>query len=60
MFFRTLAFLAALVLGEVAFAQSIGPRPAGGLSVTKTVRASGGAADCTLIFTNGLLTGGTC
>lgn len=33
---------------------------AGGLSVTKTVRAAGGATDCTLIFTNGLLTGGTC
>lgn len=31
-----------------------------GLSVTKTVRASGGAADCTLIYTGGLLTGGTC
>lgn len=32
----------------------------GGLSVTKTVRASGGASDCTLIFTSGLLTGGSC
>lgn len=31
-----------------------------GLSVTKTVRAAGGAADCTLIFTSGLLTGGSC
>ena len=31
-----------------------------GLSVTKTVRASGGAADCTLIYTGGILTGGTC
>lgn len=31
-----------------------------GLSVTKTVRASGGASDCTLIFTGGLLTGGSC
>lgn len=31
-----------------------------GLSATKTVRASGGAADCTLIYTMGLLTGGTC
>jgi hypothetical protein len=31
-----------------------------GLSVTKTVRAAGGASDCTLIFTKGLLTGGTC
>lgn len=31
-----------------------------GLSTTKTVRAAGGAADCTLIFTGGLLTGGTC
>jgi len=33
---------------------------AAGLSVTKTVRAAGGASDCTLIFTGGLLTGGTC
>ncbi len=31
-----------------------------GLSVTKTVRAAGGAADCTLIYTAGVLTGGTC
>ncbi len=31
-----------------------------GLSVTKTVRAAGGGSDCTLIFTNGILTGGSC
>jgi hypothetical protein len=31
-----------------------------GLSATKTVRASGGAADCTLIFTGGIITGGSC
>ncbi len=31
-----------------------------GLSITKTVRAAGGAGDCTLIFTGGLLTGGSC
>lgn len=31
-----------------------------GLSVTKTVRASGGAADCNLVFTGGLLTSSTC
>jgi hypothetical protein len=31
-----------------------------GLSVTKTVRASGGAADCNLVFTMGLLTSSTC
>jgi hypothetical protein len=31
-----------------------------GISATKTVRASGGASDCTLIFTKGLLTGGSC
>lgn len=31
-----------------------------GLSVTKTVRAAGGAADCTQIFTGGILTGGSC
>lgn len=33
---------------------------AAGLSVTKTVRAAGGAGDCSLIFTSGLLTGGSC
>ena len=32
----------------------------GGLSVTKTVRDSAGTGACTLIFTFGLLTGGTC
>lgn len=31
-----------------------------GLSVTKTVRAAGGGSDCSLIFTNGVLTGGSC
>jgi len=31
-----------------------------GLSVTKTVRASGGASDCSLIYTGGILTGGSC
>lgn len=30
------------------------------LSATKTVRDSAGTGTCTLIFTNGLLTGGTC
>lgn len=33
---------------------------AAGLSVTKTVRDSAGTGTCTLIFTMGLLTGGTC
>jgi hypothetical protein len=31
-----------------------------GQTVTTTVRAAGGAADCTLIFTGGIKTGGTC
>lgn len=31
-----------------------------GLSVTKTVRDSAGLGTCTLVFTGGLLTGGTC
>lgn len=31
-----------------------------GLTTTKTVRASGGGSDCTLVFTGGLYTGGTC
>jgi len=30
------------------------------ISATKTIRAAGGAADCTLIFTGGILTGGSC
>jgi len=30
------------------------------VSATKTVRASGGAGDCTMIFQGGLLTGGSC
>lgn len=33
---------------------------ASGLSTTKTVRAAGGGSDCTLIFTSGTLTGGSC
>ena len=37
---------------------TVGPLP--GLSVTKTVRASGGKSDCTLIFNGGLLTDSTC
>lgn len=31
-----------------------------GLTTTKTVRAAGGASDCTLIYKNGLLVGGSC
>ena len=31
-----------------------------GLSVTKTVRDAAGTGTCTLIFTGGILTGGTC
>ncbi|TDX61912.1 hypothetical protein EDE12_11213 [Methylosinus sp. sav-2] len=31
-----------------------------GFTGTKTVRASGGASDCTMIFTKGVLTGGSC
>jgi len=30
------------------------------INATKTVRAAGGASDCTLIFSHGLLTGGSC
>lgn len=32
----------------------------GGLSTTKSVRAAGGGSDCTLIYTLGVLTGGSC
>lgn len=42
------------VIGAIAVNSTLG------LSVTKTVRAAGGAADCTLIYTGGILTGGTC
>lgn len=31
-----------------------------GLSATKTIRDAAGTGTCTLIFTSGLLTGGTC
>jgi hypothetical protein len=31
-----------------------------GVTATKTVRAAGGTADCTLIYIGGLLTGGSC
>lgn len=41
-------------------AANFGSAITGALSTTKTVRAAGGAADCTLIFTGGLLTGGSC
>ena len=46
--------------GTVRANTAISANGAAGLSVTKTVRASGGAADCTLIYTFGILTGGTC
>ena len=46
--------------GKVAAQNGFQSGSSAGLSVTKTVRASGGAADCTLIYTGGILTGGTC
>ena len=48
------------VVGQVNASTGFRSGGTAGLSATKTVRASGGAADCTLIYTGGILTGGTC
>lgn len=50
----------AVVGGTVRANTAFSANGTAGQSVTTTVRASGGAADCTLIFTFGLKTGGTC
>lgn len=47
-------------VGKINAANGYNSGGSAGLSVTKTVRAAGGAGDCTLIFTGGLLTGGSC
>ena len=39
---------------------TLNPPTGTAFSGTKTVRASGGAADCTLTFSAGIMTGGTC
>lgn len=59
-FGATTAAYAVDVTGQVNASTGFRSGGTAGLSVTKTVRASGGAADCTLIYTGGILTGGTC
>jgi hypothetical protein len=46
--------------GTINVATGIYANDAAGLSSTKTVRDAAGTGTCTLIFTMGLLTGGTC
>lgn len=46
--------------GTINVATGIYANGTAGISATKTVRDSAGTGTCTLIFTQGLLTGGTC
>lgn len=46
--------------GKIAASSGFSSGASAGQSVTITVRASGGASDCTIIFTGGLKTGGSC
>lgn len=46
--------------GLLTYNGTAGICSAGGLSATKTVRDAAGTGTCSLIFTNGILTGGTC
>lgn len=45
---------------NVTFSGTMTPPSGTAFSGTKTVRASGGASDCTLTFSQGIMTGGTC
>jgi hypothetical protein len=47
-------------IGKISALNGFVANGSSGLSATKTIRASGGTADCTLIYTGGILTGGTC
>lgn len=47
-------------LQDLDFTGTLTPPSGTAFSGTKTVRASGGAADCTLTFSAGIMTGGTC
>jgi len=49
-----------LWIGDISFTGTMTPPSGTAFSGTKTVRASGGASDCTLTFSAGILTGGTC
>jgi hypothetical protein len=46
--------------GDISFTGTMTPPSGTAFSGTKTVRASGGASDCTLTFSAGIMTGGTC
>jgi hypothetical protein len=46
--------------GDISFTGTMTPPSGAAFSGTKTVRASGGASDCTLTFSAGIMTGGTC
>jgi len=49
-----------LWIGDISFTGTMTPPSGTAFSGTKTVRASGGASDCTLTFSAGIMTGGTC
>ena len=49
-----------LWVGDISFTGTMTPPSGSAFSGTKTVRASGGASDCTLTFSAGIMTGGTC
>ena len=46
--------------GDLDITGTVTPPSGTAFSGTKTVRASGGASDCTLTFSAGIMTGGTC
>ena len=49
-----------LWIADISFTGTMTPPSGTAFSGTKTVRASGGASDCTLTFSAGIMTGGTC
>jgi len=46
--------------GDISFTGTMTPPSGSAFTGTKTVRASGGGSDCTLTFSAGIMTGGTC
>ncbi|CAB4166716.1 hypothetical protein UFOVP836_51 [uncultured Caudovirales phage] len=49
-----------LYIGDISFTGAMTPPSGSAFTGTKTVRASGGLSDCTLTFSAGIMTGGTC
>jgi hypothetical protein len=49
-----------LWIGDISFTGTMTPPSGSAFTGTKTVRASGGVSDCTLTFSAGIMTGGTC